>query len=156
MTEATPGHWTQDRTEKLKAMWSRGLSAATVAKELGYISRSAVIRKVHRLGLERRRLNKEPPLPRQIRRLYRTKDSTLVKVKLTAEAPPTLNDLTIPATQRKTVIQLKNHHCRWPVGEPRSPDFFFCGSPTADLTSGKPYCNAHACIAYNAAAHKKR
>ena len=46
--------WTDERVELLKKMWSEGQSASQIAKELGGVTRNAVIGKVHRLGLSNR------------------------------------------------------------------------------------------------------
>ena len=46
--------WTDDRVETLKRMWGEGQSASQIAKELGGVTRNAVIGKVHRLGLSNR------------------------------------------------------------------------------------------------------
>jgi GcrA cell cycle regulator len=46
--------WTDERVETLKRMWSEGQSASQIAKELGGVTRNAVIGKVHRLGLSNR------------------------------------------------------------------------------------------------------
>lgn len=46
--------WTDERIERLKAMWTRGSTASQIAEELGGVSRNAVIGKAHRLGLESR------------------------------------------------------------------------------------------------------
>ncbi|MEP5090918.1 MAG: GcrA family cell cycle regulator, partial [Paracoccaceae bacterium] len=46
--------WTDDRVEMLKKMWGEGQSASQIAKELGGVTRNAVIGKVHRLGLSNR------------------------------------------------------------------------------------------------------
>ena len=46
--------WTDERVETLKRMWSEGQSASAIAKELGGVTRNAVIGKVHRLGLSNR------------------------------------------------------------------------------------------------------
>ena len=46
--------WTDERVELLKKMWSEGQSASQIAKELGAVTRNAVIGKVHRLGLSNR------------------------------------------------------------------------------------------------------
>jgi GcrA cell cycle regulator len=35
--------------------------------------------------------------------------------------------------------------CCWPIGEPGTPDFHFCDG---EALSGKPYCAAHAQVAY--------
>ncbi|MBB4123816.1 GcrA family cell cycle regulator [Martelella radicis] len=43
--------WTDERVEKLKQLWSEGLSASQIANQLGGVSRNAVIGKVHRLAL---------------------------------------------------------------------------------------------------------
>jgi len=46
--------WTEERVETLKRMWGEGQSASQIAKELGGVTRNAVIGKVHRLGLSNR------------------------------------------------------------------------------------------------------
>jgi GcrA cell cycle regulator len=46
--------WTDERIERLKAMWTKGSTASQIAEELGGVSRNAVIGKAHRLGLESR------------------------------------------------------------------------------------------------------
>ena len=46
--------WTEERTATLKRMWEGGSTATEIAKELGEVSRNAVIGKAHRLGLKSR------------------------------------------------------------------------------------------------------
>jgi GcrA cell cycle regulator len=46
--------WTDERVEKLKELWAEGKSASQIAKEMGGVTRNAVIGKVHRLGLSNR------------------------------------------------------------------------------------------------------
>jgi GcrA cell cycle regulator len=46
--------WTDERIERLKEMWTRGMTASQIAEELGAVSRNAVIGKAHRLGLQSR------------------------------------------------------------------------------------------------------
>lgn len=36
--------------------------------------------------------------------------------------------------------------CSWPVGDPKDPDFHFCG---AAIEPGRPYCQSHCAIAYH-------
>ena len=56
--------WTDERVELLKKMWSDGQSASQIAKELGGVTRNAVIGKVHRLGLSNRTAGAAPtPAP---------------------------------------------------------------------------------------------
>ena len=49
--------WNDERVAILKKMWLDGNSASEIAKELGNITRNAVIGKVHRLGLSNRDTN---------------------------------------------------------------------------------------------------
>lgn len=46
--------WTDERIDRLKEMWTRGMTASQIAEELGAVSRNAVIGKAHRLGLQSR------------------------------------------------------------------------------------------------------
>ena len=38
---------------------------------------------------------------------------------------------------RKTVATFQRNDCRWPIGDPKHPDFHFCGAPKLP---GRPYC----------------
>ncbi|MBN8290338.1 GcrA cell cycle regulator, partial [Rhodobacter sp. NTK016B] len=53
--------WTDERVELLKKMWAEGKSASQIAKELGSVTRNAVIGKVHRLGLSSRTTGDSEP-----------------------------------------------------------------------------------------------
>ncbi|MFC3267173.1 GcrA family cell cycle regulator, partial [Camelimonas abortus] len=50
-----------------------------------------------------------------------------------------------PESQRVTIMELRENMCRWPMGDPTSADFCFCGNRT---TPGVPYCDFHSRIAY--------
>ena len=52
--------WTDERVETLKKLWLDGLSASQIAKQLGGVTRNAVIGKVHRLGLSGRAAPSQP------------------------------------------------------------------------------------------------
>jgi GcrA cell cycle regulator len=54
-------------------------------------------------------------------------------------------DADIPHAQRRSLPQLNDRVCRWPVGDPGRPGFFFCGAPRS---AGKPFCAAHCQRAY--------
>jgi GcrA cell cycle regulator len=43
------------------------------------------------------------------------------------------------------LLDLNNESCRWPVGDPGKPGFFFCGEAKADLSAGRPYCGGPLC-----------
>jgi GcrA cell cycle regulator len=40
----------------------------------------------------------------------------------------------------KKLLDLEKGDCRWPIGEPRHPDFHFCGAPQI---ADRPYCELH-------------
>jgi GcrA cell cycle regulator len=40
----------------------------------------------------------------------------------------------------------ENRACKWPIGDPSSSDFHFCG---AARVSGRPYCPEHVLVAYH-------
>jgi len=44
-----------------------------------------------------------------------------------------------------TILALTERMCKWPVGDPKNPDFHFCGKPALP---GLPYCAEHAAMAY--------
>ena len=55
--------WTDERVDILKRLWLDGLSASQIAKQLGGVTRNAVIGKVHRLGLSGRAAPSQPSRP---------------------------------------------------------------------------------------------
>ena len=59
----------------------------------------------------------------------------------------------IPVEQRKNLLQLTDATCHWPVGDPGSSDFFFCGG---ESNEGSPYCNFHSRVAYQPASERRR
>ncbi len=51
------------------------------------------------------------------------------------------------------MANLKCDQCRWPIGNPDSEDFHFCGEP---VFVGKPYCYEHCKQAYQFTPPKKK
>ncbi len=74
--------WTEDRVEILSKLWAEGLSASQIAKQLGGVTRNAVIGKVHRLGLSGRA---KPSRPKPAAKA-KTTASAARKPKTTAKA----------------------------------------------------------------------
>ena len=141
--------WNQERIEALTRMWREGLSASQVARQLGDVTRSAVIGKVHRLGIAGR----EPPTrPNALG----GRPSTGVRASAggqrraaTVRATPTLPRPPAPrvvfeVAATATIHNLTQHACRWPIGEPDQDGFGFCGRLRTDHGS---YCNGHAAMA---------
>ena len=48
--------------------------------------------------------------------------------------------LMIPSDERKTLPAIRQTECRWPYGDPRQKDFYFCGK---QKVVGNPYCEFH-------------
>ncbi|MBL4806642.1 MAG: GcrA cell cycle regulator [Rhodobacteraceae bacterium] len=49
-------------------------------------------------------------------------------------------------TARKlNLMQLTERTCKWPIGDPATEEFWFCGHP---VDPGKPYCETHVSVAF--------
>jgi len=178
--------WTDERVELLKKMWGEGQSASQIAKELGGVTRNAVIGKVHRLGLSNRAgsgaaparadAKAKPAAPKAEAKLKAPQPKTepAIKPVPAGEAKPNLpaRKQIIPAGQplppqpsaneispealakvnevekkaRKiSLMELTERTCKWPVGDPATENFWFCG---LTVQVGKPYCEAHVGVAF--------
>jgi GcrA cell cycle regulator len=173
--------WTDERVETLKTMWSEGKSASQIAKELGGVTRNAVIGKVHRLGLSNRVGGEQPeeaaapsavpeapapaPAPEvaapqpapPVGRPAAKEPVPAARIKPTGPMPPQPAGSEISAealanlaevakkARRLSLMQLTERTCKWPVGDPATDDFWFCGLPTV---AGKPYCETHVAVAF--------
>jgi GcrA cell cycle regulator len=163
--------WTDERVELLRQLWLDGKSASQISGQLGHgVTRNAVIGKVHRLGLAGRAKapssTAAPPraasAPRMPPRPASGGARTVVRgaTALALAAEPTLDtrpvfqedDVVVPMSLRVTIIDLKEAMCRWPLGDPTSSEFRYCGSPAA---SG-PYCAHHGKLAYQPVQDRRR
>src|SRR5258706_6585082 len=124
--------WTDERVEMLKKLWADGLSASQIAAELGGITRNAVIGKVHRLGLSGRAKSPSSSAPRQrkarahphmmrvSRPAMRGNTALAHAYEVDLEPEPELIDNVIPIGQRRTILELTEATCRWPIVDPGS------------------------------------
>jgi GcrA cell cycle regulator len=142
--------WTDERVETLKKLWLDGLSASQIAKQLGGVTRNAVIGKVHRLGLSGRATPSQPqrPIfkaPRAPRPAVAAAPAPRRALEPSApvSAPP--QPYVAEAPGSATVLTLGAHMCKWPIGDPSSDAFTFCGR-RSDREG--PYCMDHAQVAY--------
>lgn len=110
--------WNDEKIQRLKKLWSEGLTTGEIGKRLG-VSKNAVVGKAHRLGLKGR----PSPIKRQPNKPVEAKKETRVF----------------------TLTDLSAQTCRWPIGDPKHEDFRFCGKP---VFPGKPYCAEHCAVAY--------
>ena len=180
--------WTDERVDVLKKMWGEGQSASQIAKELGGVTRNAVIGKVHRLGLSNRSGAQAAPAAKEKAAPARAKAKAEPKVEakpapevksapgrateIPPPAPVNLRTKIIPAGQplppqpsaneispealasvrevekkakKISLMELTERTCKWPIGDPATDDFWFCG---LGVQSGKPYCEAHVGVAF--------
>jgi GcrA cell cycle regulator len=153
--------WTDERVETLKKLWQDGLSASQIAKQLGGVTRNAVIGKVHRLGLSGRAIPSKParpvfkaPRPQRAAAAAPSAPRRIAEpVETEAAAPATAPVRYVDeAPGSATVLTLGAHMCKWPIGDPSSDSFTFCGRRCSD----GPYCTEHARVAYQPAQAKKR
>ncbi len=166
MMDTGPG-WTDERVELLRRLWDEGLSASQIAAQLGGVTRNAVIGKVHRLGLSGR--VKPADAPGNGRKKPPAREA---EAEIAAETAPEVDPVSAPVlvfpealpapvpervplaeSRRVTIMDLRESMCRWPLGDPTSPDFHYCGDRSI---TGLPYCTHHAQIAYQPAAERKR
>jgi len=136
--------WTDERVALLKKMWGEGKTAAEIAKELGGVTRNAVIGKAHRLKLS----NRLSPIQQN------NKKPAAKTVEERQPAKKAANDLAASDMKIKGVdlAELKDKMCRWPIGDPKDDDFRFCGCQSV---AGLPYCGEHAKVAYQAATRNR-
>jgi GcrA cell cycle regulator len=163
--------WTDERVETLKKLWADGLSASQIAKQLGGVTRNAVIGKVHRLGLSGRAAPSRPvrrPVarpaaartPRPAAAAAPAPRAPADAAAAPAPAPAPVQTLPAPVDAKRmangeyaTVLTLREGMCKWPIGDPSDAEFRFCGRSTRP---GGAYCEAHAQLAYQPQAKRKR
>src|SRR5262245_18279279 len=148
--------WTDERVATLRKLWTEGLSASQIAKQLGGVTRNAVIGKVHRLGLAGRATPSRPA-----KRPVRTARPRLMGPSIPRLRPPSttpavviphLEPLKDEAGKTMNVLTLSESVCKFPIGDPTDPDFAFCGRAAV----GSPYCSDHARLAYQPSQAKRR
>lgn len=168
-------NWTDERVEMLKKLWAEGLSASQIAAQLGGVSRNAVIGKVHRLKLSSRgrataspaRQKKAPAAGSGGTRRHQRSTSraaatsigaTALKVQFEEDAVAyqharPAKDVVVPISRNLKLVQLNEHTCKWPNGDPLSEDFSFCGNEAGE---NGPYCTYHSRLAYQPASERRR
>jgi len=160
--------WTEERVQSLTRLWAEGLSASVIATRLGQATRNAVIGKVHRLALPSRptpprlKIHRSRPRPAGNRRLMRSRVGAIANPIAANFSThhfevepfvPAAEELQIPPNERKTLQMLENCDCRWPIGDPQSPDFHFCNRRKVP---GLSYCEFHARRAFQPPLPRRR
>jgi len=153
---ATPAQtWTPERIEQLRSFVTTGMTCSQIAAAIG-VSRNAVIGKIHRLGLSSGRpagASTRANCPPRARHPRGPTQRRLLRLAF-ARAPleEILSDLVVISTHPCSLVDIDAHQCRWPIGDPASTHFLFCGN---DAIAGFTYCVGHARMAYRAPAPRR-
>ena len=135
--------WTPEKVSKLRKLWGKDNTAAQVASAIGEVTRNAVIGKAYRLKLNAKSFSKNITLkhisqnlknaPQSERKTRRSKFKSL------------LLDKNFEPENPKSLEELHDEICRWPIGHPNEPDFYFCGRKSMKDFS---YCKLHVLYAF--------
>ena len=135
--------WTDEKVEKLRDLWKKGHTASQIAEALGDTTRNAVIGKAHRLNLEARAPSKQSgeSTASQNRPIKRGSAPTSRKAKFQS----ILLDKNFEPENPKSLKDLTDQTCKWPIGHPNEEKFYFCGrKPEGEF----PYCKLHVLYAF--------
>jgi GcrA cell cycle regulator len=149
--------WSEERVALLRKLWAEGLSASQIAKQLGGVTRNAVIGKVHRLGLAGR-ATPSRPAKRPVRTARpRVISPSAPRLRIPSMEPrvviPDLEPVKFEDGRAASVLTLNESMCKYPIGDPTDADFAFCGRNSFDK---HPYCQDHARLAYQPSQARKR
>jgi len=149
--------WTEAAIETLRQMALEGKSASVIAAALGASSRNAVIGKANRIGvkLTGNLMCSAPRAPRSVTERPRRPAIARTDALWKRPSVPSIPRERKPAwafAQAEVGEMLKvgfddigESACRWPVGDPTSEEFVYCGIQTA---KGRSYCAGHCRMAY--------
>jgi GcrA cell cycle regulator len=141
--------WTAERVELLKLRFEAGLSCREIADDIG-VSRNAVIGKLSRLNLTRRKSG-DAPKPARKEAVKGNRPRTMPRIQyqmlvaLYAEPEPVADEAPIHHGPGCSLLELSAEKCRWPISTPGAEDFCFCGNTPVE---GLPYCPGHTRLAY--------
>lgn len=163
--------WTEENIAALKELHAKGCTFSQIArdKRVGRRTRNACIGKALRLGLTQRGADfgrstaaitarmKAPPKPKAALKAPEVKKppngvNAPNKAAIKPAAPESIRQ-SIPdqraedllRTDLVQLLDLKAHHCRWPIGNPGDDRFGFCGHAKQ---GERPYCSLHSAIAF--------
>jgi GcrA cell cycle regulator len=156
------GGWTDDRVDRLTAMWTEGRTASEIKDALGYTSRSAVLGKVRRLGLPFRdkeetaanmyrmrfpgskggaaalaKAKAAKPKVEKPRRVIHA-PATVSRVRMAPQPPSTPGKL-LDVTAAKPWTQRAFGECAYPVSGEGAETFSCC----LPAPAGATYCAGH-------------
>ena len=135
--------WTEEKVAKLKELRSKGHTASQIAEALGDTTRNAVIGKAHRLNLEARAPSKQSSQSSTSVNRPARRGSAPISRK--AKFQSILLDENFEPENPKSLEELTDTTCKWPIGHPNEEKFYFCGrKPEGEF----PYCKLHVLYAF--------
>ncbi len=136
--------WTEEREKKLRELWNKGHTANQISNMLGETTRNAVIGKAHRMNLPARVQSKNSNTKPTGQK---SEGQTVKPGKLSRKAKfkSLLLDKNFEPENPKTLEDLNDSTCRWPIGHPDEKNFYFCGRGPV---KGFSYCKLHVLYAF--------
>ena len=136
--------WTEDKIAKLRELWGRGNTASQIAEIIGGVSRNAVIGKAHRLNLSAKIKTRAATSNENFENLNNNKNDKTKKSRR-SKFKSLIIEKDFEPENPKTLEQLDENSCKWPIGHPDEKNFYFCGRSSLKDFS---YCKLHLLYAY--------
>ena len=137
--------WTNDKIDKLKQLWGNGNTASEIAQIIGDVTRNAVIGKANRLNLSSKVIknfsNKSKSKLFDNNQNEEERKNKTKKVKFKS----LIIEKDFEPENPKSLEELSDNTCKWPVGHPNESDFYFCGRNSLEKFS---YCKLHLLYAF--------
>ena len=129
--------WNLEKEEKLKKLWGKGSTASEIAQIIGGVTRNAVIGKAHRLKLATKSGIHKVKKSKEERKNLTNSDK---KISIRSKFKSILLDKNFEPESPKSLEELSEKTCKWPVGHPNEENFYFCGRSSI---KGYSYCRLH-------------
>ena len=142
--------WTEQETKILRDLWKKGLTASQIASHIPGKTRNACIGRAHRLNLEARAVSRKTTSKVKTENIVPDSNrgkklGRKVKFSSLSRFRSLLLDKNFESENPKTLEELTDKNCKWPIGHPNEKDFYFCGRKPMEKF---PYCKLHLLYAY--------